>query len=269
MTSKVMLPDNPALRLSNIINKIVNDQCGDMVNKPAIHLLSTLFGVEYTDPCFFYHYAKLILLVEESFEKIKEVKPERVKYNERWRKHISTCLTSFNPSANTLAQYRSELGKAEVLERLEVASDFIDYHSIGDNIDVDLIDDLASKIDEIKSEILDSNDFSDEFKNFILSEFDKIIESLRNYDLNGAVPIRESIYRVASNMEVLHSSDKTGISKKILNILSVAAMSVSLVNDVAEFPNSLNILKNSYAAPLIEKIYGVDKVDEEEPTIEV
>ncbi len=133
---------------------------------------------------------------------------------------------------------------------LQVAEDNLSHYVMRTSVDELSIEKLKEEFEDLKVKISNEESFSGQLKNFLTAELESILNSLTHYDLNGSSAIRESIYNIASNSDL--KNNKFSFRKQVIGFLVVAATSVSIINDLADLPDSLDFFK--------EKLFQSDEI---------
>ena len=275
---KEVLPDNPASRLLNILNKALEIDFNPDVKSGAIWAKVLNVGSKPSEllPA----YSQLFILTEDAYEAVTKFYPKQRSTHTKWKQGISNCLQSNSPYHHPWKNVADQLKSSEIIDTLQVAEDNLAHYVMRTSVDELSIERLKEEFEELRAKISEEESFSGHLKNFLIGELEKILNALENYDLNGSSPIRESIYNIVSNTD-LENNSKFSFGKQLCGFLVVAATSISIVNDIADLPDSLVFLKeklflssksivspNDPTRPVLPKELAEFRKEEVEPSSE-
>ena len=242
---KNLMLDNPANRLLNVLEKAIKLKTSD-------HELSNIawakvLGALPTAGDLFTNYGKLFQLADEAYLRVIQYYPKQVSSHEKWKNHYNHVFKNYSPYHHTWGDVKKLLVSESHLSMLQIASDLLDRHvkktAINNLSIVDLKNDFSELLDAIKS----SEDISEYLKMYLINELEKLVSCIENFDLNGASEIENSIYRMVSNSEVTRKQD-TAVVKKIIGFVIVVSTAISIINDVASLPQSIDNIKSYFSS---------------------
>ncbi len=236
-----VIPDNPASRLINILN-IALETNYEATDKSGV-IWAKILKVNDTLPELLPAYSQLFVLTEEAYESVIKFYPKQRNTHEKWRSGITNCLQTNSPYHHAWKNVISELKAPEIIDTLQVAEDNLAHYVLRTTVDELSIEKLKEEFESLKEKIFTEETFSDQLKKFLIGELEKILNVLDHYDLYGSNPIRESIYNIISNVDL--ENNNYPFRKQLCGFLFVVASSISIINDVADLPKSLEFFRQN------------------------
>jgi len=237
---KEILPDNPASRLLSILDKSKHVKYNNKAK--AGEVWAKILDVTFTPTEFFPAYAQLFVLVNDAYESVIRFYPNQARTHAVWKNAINKCLQENSPYHHEWDNVKPQLIQPNILDLLQVANDNLAHYVVPTTVDKPSIEKLRSEFEELKESIINESSFSEYLKNFLINELEKIIHALDHFDLNGSEPINSSIYNIVSNVDLNNKS--FSFKKSLLSFLVIAASSISIINDIADLPESLSSFKD-------------------------
>lgn len=252
---KEVLADNPASRLLNILHKAKEATYSEPEYSGAVW--ARVLDVEASPSELLTAYAKLFSLNQEAYEAVIKFYPRQKNTHIKWKNGIEKCLKAHSPFHHPWKSILGGLCVPDIIDTLQVADDNLAHFITPTYVNELSIQKLKDEFQTLKQKISEDDSFSNQLKNFLIDELQKILEALDHYDLNGSTPIRNAIYNIVSNSDIKKNTSFS-FKKELCSFLIVAATSISIINDIADFPDSLESIK--------DHLFQVDEAPSTPPT---
>ena len=233
-----MLPDNPAARLQSLLDRMLNIDHKD--NEKISSVFSRLLEVNDSPASILPHYSQLFVLIDEAYNKVLQYYPKQQRTHAIWRAHLTKILQQNSPYHHDWKALIAGLKQGTHLDMIQVANDNLEHFVKPTKVYGLTVEELESEVSRLIEDINNSGDLSDYLKVFLKEELEKILNSIKHFDLYGSDPIRKSIYNIVANSEVSKNITSKAIAGVGIFLVSVAS-AIGVVNDVASFPKSLKV----------------------------
>ena len=240
---KEILPDNPAARLMSTLEKICNQEYTS--SEISNQVWARTFNVSTEPEELLTHYAQLFTLIKDSYDIVIEYYPKQQKTHQDWKNYLTNLFKRHSPYNHHWNDMVGSLKKGSYLDMVQIASDNLSHYVAPTKINDLSAENLKKQIEELISDIDYSSQFTTFLKEHLKEEFNRILEYIKHFDLYGSIPIRKSIYNILSNNE-LAKNQTSKVVKTIGGILVCIATAIGVVNDTAEFPDSIEHLKKEF-----------------------
>ena len=133
---------------------------------------------------------------------------------------------------------------------LQLTAELIDKTQSTSILQLEDIAKLRSSLDELMNEVISSNHLP-VIKEYVARAIQKIIISLDEYRITGALPILESVEGVLGHAffdnEYKDFISKTDLGQKIVSVLSAVASSVTIVLGLPQIPQQVQLLLEKFS----------------------
>ncbi|NVK43916.1 MAG: hypothetical protein HWE39_21965 [Oceanospirillaceae bacterium] len=253
-----MLPDNPAARLQSFLDRMLEIEHSDKEQISTV--FARILDVENSPADIFPHYSQLFVLVDEAYNKVMQYYPKQQRTHATWRAHLTSTLQKHSPYHHEWKVLVSALKQGTHLDMIQVANDNLEHFVKPTKVYGLTVEELESEVARLIEEINSSNELSDYLKVFIKEELNKIINSIKHFDLYGSDPIRKSIYNIVANSEVSKNSANKAIAGVGVFLVSIAS-AIGVVNDMTSFPESLEVLREEFLLSSFEDLQSLPPLD--------
>ena len=235
-----MIGDNPAARLLAIlelgIQQDQNIKCREIWRK----LLNVGSG---EDALLMSRLGKIMELPEQTIQIIRKDLPNQKDTYRHWSAQVHKAFSEQN--LNSAWQTFRQHIDPHTLTYLRLTADLIQMKSSTSILTGVNIQELKSKIDELLTEVL-SSELDSEIKQHIARYLQKILISIDEYRISGALPIIESVEGAFGHAffdeSYRHAMATTEIGAKIVSALSALASAVTVALGAPQLPQAFQLL---------------------------
>ncbi|MEL3924010.1 hypothetical protein V1481_11655 [Aeromonas enteropelogenes] len=233
--------DNPAARLLSLITSGKEYPTNTLCRS----VWETLLEVENNNPLLISRLGKVMELPDSIISALKEHFPSQHKSWAYWEPQVNGAFMSQNLNSEW-ATFINRIDDHSIAY-LELSADLLQTLANTKSIVGDDMDDLRQRLNQILSEVMES-DISSEVKKFVARNIRKIIVSLDEYKLTGALPILDAIDATIghahvdkSYMSFLQNSELGG---KLLETLAAAANVVTVAVGLPQLSQAIALIAN-------------------------
>ncbi|MBF0676017.1 hypothetical protein [Pseudomonas sp.] len=235
-----MIGDNPAARLLAIlelgIQQDQNIKCRDVWRK----LLNVGQG---EDALLISRLGKIMELPEQTIQIIRKDLPNQGNTYKHWSAQIHKAFSEQN--LNSAWQTFRHHIDTHTITYLRLTADLIQMKSSTSILAIESIQELKSKIDQLLSDVL-SSELDPEVKQHIARYLQKILISIDEYRISGALPIIESVEGAFGHAffdeNYRQAMATTEIGAKIVSVLSALASAVTVALGAPQIPQAFQLL---------------------------
>lgn len=250
-----ILPDNPAARLQSMLDRMLAMEFSDRETISPVFARALDIRDHPTE--ILPHYSQLFILIDEAYEKVMEFYPKQQRTHAGWRGHLTSAFQKHSPYHHEWKVLITAIKQGMHLDMIQIANDNLEHFVQPTKVHGLTLDELEQQVKELIEEINESSELSAYLKAFLQEELEKILVSIKHFDLYGSEPIRKSIYSIVANSEVSKNFTAKAITG-VITLLSSVACAIGVVNDVSSFPDSLKDLRDTYELPYIEEIESME-----------
>lgn len=213
--------DNPASRLHAVLTKI----CSNPTRSHCKSAWKDTLNIDSEDDILLVSkIGKVLTLPEKAINLLQEFYPNTPSLWTNWEDDISKAFLHQNLTGE-LGTFKQHIN-SHTLNYLSLAGDMIENHFKIELIEVDKLNDLRNKFNELINELLSSN-LDVKLKKYIISHLKDIVEAIDDYNIMGALPIlnsvESSIGHAFLNQNYKDFLSKNDMGKKMLELLSATA----------------------------------------------
>lgn len=235
-----MIGDNPAARLLAIlelgIQQDQNIKCREIWRK----ILNVGSG---EDALLMSRLGKIMELPEQAIQIIIKDLPNQKETYKHWSAQVHKAFSEQN--LNSAWQTFRQHIDSHTLTYLRLTADLIQMKSSTSILTSDNTQELKSKIDELLSEVL-ASELDSEIKQHIARYLQKILISIDEYRISGALPIIESVEAAFGHAffdeSYRHAMATTEIGAKTVSVLSALASAVTVALGAPQLPQAFQLL---------------------------
>lgn len=233
--------DNPAARLLSIIKE------GQTYHntRSCREVWQIILDVEDNNPLLISRLGKAMELPEAIIHALQEHFPSQVNSWQHWESQVNRAFMSQNLNA-TWGSFIDNIDHHSI-NYLGMSADLLQTRSNTHSIAGDDIEDLRQQLNQILVEVMQS-DISSDVKRFVARNIRKIITSIDEYKLTGALPILDAIDATIghahidkSYMSFLRESELGG---KLLDTLAAAANVVTVAVGLPQLSQAIALIAN-------------------------
>ncbi|MCL1164353.1 hypothetical protein L2728_21235 [Shewanella chilikensis] len=235
-----MIGDNPAARLLAILELGIKQD-------PKIscrEIWRTLLNVENgNDALLMSRLGKLMELPEQAIQIIKKDLPNQKDTYKHWSAQVHKAFSEQNLNG-PWQTFRAHID-GHTLIYLRLTADLMQTKSSTSILTSKNIQELKSKVDQLLSEVL-AGDLEHEIKQYIARYLQKILISIDEYRISGALPIIESVEGAFGHAffdeNYRQTMAETEIGTKIVSVLSALASAVTVALGAPQLPQAFQLL---------------------------
>lgn len=223
-----MKTDNPATRILKVLRAIENCQSATLCKKAW----SAALGVEDgNDSLLLIKIGTFMSAPIDAVTIMNNKFPTLASQTNAWHKKFTTAMIHQNLSA-PISTF-TDIYKDSCNDYLEVMSQMIgtaSYEEVPEEEVLEARSTLANLIEEILK-----SDLEEKVKNYLVKSIRRIITALEDYELNGTIPVIESIEIMAGHVftnEQFRTSMNSDIGNKIFGIIGAIADAMAIVSGV-------------------------------------
>lgn len=233
--------DNPAARLLALIT------IGKTIDRGANcrNSWEKLLDVQGNNPLLMSRLGKVMELPEATILALKEHFPSQQATWEYWEPKVNLAFMTQNLN-EIWATFIDKIDDHSV-NYLKMSTDLLQSRANTKLIGDKDTDELREKLNQILSEVLNS-DIADDVKKFATRNIRKIIISLDEYKLTGALPILDAIDSAIGHAHLdksyMNFLRDTELGKKLLDTLASAANIVTVAVGLPQLTQAIALLTN-------------------------
>lgn len=233
--------DNPAARLLRIIEQ------GQLKAKTAncAAIWSEILGVPGGElSLLMSRLGKTMELPELAITALRETYPSQVGACQYWVTQVNRAFAS----QNLLANWDSFINQIDThsINYLRATSDFLETKSNTKMIPGEKLAELRLQFENISNELLADQSISSELRKYLIRNVRKLMTSIDEYDLTGALPVLDSIDatigHVLLDKEYKNFLKDTELGTRLMEILSAAAGVVTVAVGIPQLSQTINHL---------------------------
>lgn len=229
-----MHTDNPARRLLKILENGKKHSTATSCSKVWCELLR----VDGSDRALLMsRLGKVMELPAQIIEKIRENYPNQGSSHQHWSNKVNTAFMQQNLNGKWEG-FISHIDN-HTISYLKIAVDLLDMKDMTEIMEDDELADIRNKVDDLLQEAIDA-EIDPGFKKYIVRYLRKIIASIDEYHISGAVPIAESIECTIGHVHLDENYRKnilgSELGRKLIGILHTVASVVTLAIGLPQFP---------------------------------
>ncbi|HUW28950.1 MAG TPA: hypothetical protein VMV97_10100 [Sulfuriferula sp.] len=231
--------DNPAARLLSLIEE--GQKKNQSTNCRAVW--QELLEVDDNNPLLMSRLGKAMELPELIIKALVEEYPQQGNTWSHWEGQVNAAFMSQNLNA-TWASFSSLIDQHTVTY-LRLASDLLQAKSNTKLIADDELLGTRAELDAVYKEVLGSN-LADEVKKYLIRNLRKLILSIDEYKLTGALPLLDAIETTIGHAhldkEYQHFLRDTALGKRLLDTLGAMANIVTVAIGIPQLSQAIILL---------------------------
>lgn len=189
---------------------------------------------------------KVMELPDQIIQQVKEHYPNQGETHKHWSAKVNTAFTTQNLNGSW-TEFTKHID-SHTIDYLSMSVDLLDMKTNTKIISDEQLSKTHESINNILFEILES-DINEDFKKYIVHYLRKILTSIEEYKISGAVPIIESIESTLGHAFIdqnyRSSLQESELGQKIVTILSTAAAVMTVAVGLPQLPETFQFLLNS------------------------
>jgi hypothetical protein len=231
--------DNPAVRLLAIIN----EGKGHSVEANCRKVWEKILRVENNNPLLMSRFGNVMELPEAAINAIRDNYPNQGNTWSHWESQVNGAFMSQDLNG----QWQSFIGRIDghTITYLTVAADLLHAKSNTKAILGDEVSALRDSLNEILSTVI-SGDLPEDVKKFVVRNIRKILLSIDEYSITGALPILDAVESTLGHAHI----DKqywsflrdTELGKRLLDTLRAMANVVTIAVGLPQLSQALMLL---------------------------
>jgi hypothetical protein len=237
---QAMQYDNPAARLLSVLTDGRNIGPAEPCRKAWAGLLNTQ---KDDQPLLISRIGKLMSLPQEIIDRTKELYPNQRPTWNHWSSQVNAGFSAQNLNGQwqTFIQHFDD----HTLTYLSMSAELLQAKSTIAHVDLDKLIDLRNDINDLLNDVLGSQ-IAPEFKKYVVHHLRKILISIDEYSITGAIPILDAVESTIGHAyldkEYRTFLKNTELGAKIMETLAATANIVTVAVGIPQLAYGLTLL---------------------------